>query len=268
MHSLKPLALGAALLMLLTACAPGQAPETSPAPEPESPSSVSAPAPEPEPEPEPSQPESSEPEPQSESEPEPVLPEEPSSDPNGPWENPDTTTIINPNTWDDPEAEAAYAALVEREGAIQAALEPLMEKAKDCYESYQVYPDDETGKVCLEVAVTDEKELDRVLGSYQGEPWDTLLKKEGRCSLTQKEAFAQAVEQLELEPGIRASASAQPHEPYVFVVLGNMGSREKVERWSQLPQAIKDLAGEMGVPEELLEYMAPVYVAPGTNPDT
>lgn len=91
----KPLfALVLSLMLLLTACAPGQAPKTSPAPEPESPSaSVSEPAPEPEPAPE-SAPESqsSQPEP----EPESTQPEEPSSEPSGPWENPDTTR--NPDT--------------------------------------------------------------------------------------------------------------------------------------------------------------------------
>ena len=89
------------LMLFLTACAPGQAPEVSPAPEPESPSSVSEPAPEPEAKPEPSQPEISEPEPEPEpSQPEPKSepqPEEPDPIPEssahryGSYENVDTS---------------------------------------------------------------------------------------------------------------------------------------------------------------------------------
>lgn len=269
MHSFKPLALGAALLMLLTACAPGQAPETSPAPEPESPSSVSTPAPEPEPEPEPSQPEISEPEPQPESEPESTPPEEPSSDPSGIWENPDT----DPNA-PDPGNETYAEALVQRLIPLREALEPALKEIKDDYSYFSLdVTTDENLELVLEVGVINEEAVDRFLANWTGPAWDRLEKKPGRCSAAKQEAFIQAVEKLELEPGIWACATSFPYEETILVDVRKDGegvTLEEAERWSQLPQAVKDLAGEIGIPEELLEYMPPRYVARGyiSNPDT
>lgn len=257
MGNLKPLALAAAILLLLTACAPGQAPETVPAPEPESPSSVSEPAPEPEAEPEP------------ESEPEPTQPEEPSSDPNGIWENPDTDPSAP-----DPGNETYAEAVVQRLIPLREALEPALKEIKDDYSYFSLdITTDENLELVLEVGVINEEAVDRFLANWPGPAWDRLEKKPGRCSAAKQEAFIQAVEKLELEPGIWAYATSFPYEETILVGVRKDGegvTLKEAERWSQLPQAVKDLAGEIGIPEETLEYMPPKYVAQGyiTNPDT
>ena len=260
MYSLKPLALGAALLMLLTACAPGQAPETSPAPEPESPSSVSAPAPEPEAEPEPSQPESSEPEPQSESEPEPSQPEEPSSDPNGRQENPDTAFMYTP------EQEQEIARAVARGTALEKELEAAM--PKEIYSSFHVFCQK---NVELQIRTNDEKALDEFLASWQGTKWDELEKIPVDHSRAEAEALAKKIADYGYDFGPGAVCEAFEDSGSVWVSVDFAKNEDVI---FSLPEELARLAEEAGL-SEIVRYNASVNgfrpngpTTPGVNPDT
>lgn len=259
----KPIAaLFIVLLLLLTACAaPGQAPEASPAPapEPESPVSVSEPAPAPEPEPasEPEPEPASEPEP----EPEPSQPEEPASAPNMSQENPSTFTSEK--------EEADFIAQMERITAIEKALPPVMETVEDSYESYCVDIDEDwhTMKVYLKIWVTDEEKVDQALATYQGEPWDTVIKEKGRCSVTQMKALVAELKKIEVEPGVYMDAYLSRTPPYY-----DFGAVYAwVDGQSELGQRVKDLARGMGIPEEMLCFPPREWLSGGgtvTNPDT
>ena len=75
-----------------------------------------------------------------------------------------------------------------------------------------------------------------------------------------------------LGPGVNIrtqTAVGSPEVVSVNVWLDDAyASQEEVNRWAQLPQAVKELAEKMGAPEDLIEYMGPRYTAPGNNPDT
>ena len=260
----KSLAALAAALCLLAACgAPGQAP--SPSPEPESPASVSEPAPEPEtssPEPLP-EPETSAPEPEKE----PVPPPEPDGNPLPPQGE------VNPDTAPD-FGDESYADVVRhRADPLWEALELALKSIGEDYSSFDVTVEDGSLDVVLEIGVINEEGVDRFLADWSGPAWDRVEKKPGRCSVAKKEAFVLALEQLELEPGVWARGTAYLEEENILVGVrkdkAGVGiTKEEEERLAGLPQAVKDLAGEMGIPEELLEYMPPRHRPPlENNPD-
>lgn len=247
----KPLfALVLSLMLLLTACAPGQTPETAPAPEPESPSSVSEPAAEPEPEPE-SAPESqsSQPEP----EPESTQPEESSSDPNGPWENPDTSIL------DTPETEERVA----RGYALEKELESTMPKEIYCW--FHVW---NQGEVGVEIGTNNKKALEEFLVNWQGTKWDKLEIEPADHSRAEAEALAKKIvdchydfgpgavcEVMEVDGMIWVSADFQKEEDIIF----------------PMPEELARLAEEAGL-SEIVKYSASVnggraYEGPTTSPD-
>lgn len=238
----KPLfALVLSLMLLLTACAPGQTPETSPAPEPESPSSVSESAAEPEPEPE------SAPESQS------SQPEEPSSEPSGPWENPDTSIL------DTPETEERVA----RGYALEKELESTMPKEIYCW--FHVW---NQGEVGVEIGTNNKKALEEFLVNWQGTKWDKLEIEPADHSRAEAEALAKKIvdchydfgpgavcEVMEVDGMIWVSADFQKEEDIIF----------------PMPEEFARLAEEAGL-SEIVKYSASVnggraYKGPTTSPD-
>lgn len=251
-------------LLLLTACAAGgQAPAPELSAEPESPSSVSEPAPAPAPE------SSSVPE-------EPVPAPEPQEGMNpdvgggGAQENPDTSEA-------DPAApdfgDRTYSdVFAQRAEPLREALLPALKAIEEDYSYFLVWAADESLDVVLEIGVIHEDKVDRFLADWTGPAWDQLEKKPGRWPVAAQEAFAAEAAKLDLGPGVNIrtqTAVGSPEVVSVNVWLEDLyASQEEVDRWAQLPQAVKDLAKKMGAPEDAIEYMGPRYTAPGNNPDT
>ena len=259
-------------LLILTACAVGQAPS----PEPESgPSSVSEPAPA----------LSSEPSsvPGSSSAPEETTPPEPdhAGDPDwpssgedpitgppdmGPQDNPDTSVMYTP------EENAAW----QREFAFVDEIDDAFsrELPKKCYSYYSAYGEGAGAemKLVLEIVVTDEAALDAYLSAWTGTRWDKLMKKPGRVSQAKQEEFAERANKLDLGPDVYLEVrpdggSTNTEYGRILVSVGD-------KRWKEAEQAVKDLAKEMGIPEDMLSYLEPRptgSVNPDgtvTNPDT
>lgn len=249
-------------LLVLTACAVGQAPS----PEPESgPSPVSEAAPElsssegssvpgyssaPE---EPSQPESI-----------PAPEPDHAGDPDqGPQENPDTSLV--PET---EEQKANHQRAANLHAEIREAFPTGL--AKESFSYYTCYSDG--GPVILEIGVMNEAAVDAYLSTWTGTKWDTLLKVPGSVSQAGQEEFARKAEKLDLGPDVSFSVT-----PYDGLYAGEYGkifvsafvnSREDREN---LSQTINAFANEMGVPEDMLAYRIEVRSSsadPNANPDT
>lgn len=270
-------------VLLLSACAAGgQAPAPVSSTLPESPSSAAEPAPAPSSEP---GPETSSSEPGSElsslseeaaSQQEKEVPPEPDQGETA-RENPDTSTM-NPDVSFGVSAEpdfgvaSYYDVSTQRaEPLREAMLNALKEIEKD-YSYFSVWVADESLDVVLEIGVIHEDAVDRFLNSWTGPAWDELEKKPGRWSVAEQQAFADAAAKLDLGQGVNIrtqTAVGAPEVVSVNVWLDDIHAPlEEVERWAELPQAVKDLAQKTGAPEDLIEYMAPRYTAPGNNPDT
>ena len=239
MSAPKALAALAAALCLLAACAaPEQAPEPDPAPK--NPSSVSAPA---SPEPE-------------------VNPDFGMGAP----EADSSTGPVNPL-----EDETLGPALKQEEALKNAVDVFFLEAPEEAY-SYQRVELTGSGKRRLEVGVLDDAALDRFLAGYTGEPWDELVKKPGLYSVAIQNRFLKAVRLLEPEPGVHLDAyflAAFDEERFTIDLSFDepISSPEAADRWSQLPQEVKDLAAELGIREETLEYLPPQYTPSGDHPD-
>lgn len=250
-------------LLVLTACGTGG---QAPAPEPESsPSSISGPAPEPSSSEASPVPESSSvPEESSSNESEPeesTPPPQSEQDPDlGPQENPDTSGMYS----------ADEMALVERENELYIALFDVFSDglSKESYSYYTCYRED--GSVVLEIGVTDEAVVDAYLAAWTGAKWDKLVKTPGRVSQATQEEFAEKAGKLDLGPDVNFEVRAEDglyHSEKWKILTSVHAPREQAELWKELPQKIKDLAKEMGIPEDMLDYMPPRYPASGTNPD-
>lgn len=178
-----------------------------------------------------------------------------------PGSNPDE----NPNTFTSEKEEADFITQMERIIAIEKALPPVLETVKDSYEGYLVYDDIETTAVYLKILVIDEEKVDQALAAYQGERWDAVIKEKGRCSRAQMEAFVAELQKIEVAPGVymEASVSNMQHDPITPIYAG-------VDSQSQLGQKVKDLAREMGIPEDMIWYPHREWLSGGTvtNPDT
>ena len=262
MSAPKALAALAAALCLLAACAaPEQAPEPDPAPK--NPSSVSAPA---SPEPEPPVPPSPESAPEPDQRPRPPQGEVNPDFGMGAPEADSSTGPVNPL-----EDETLGPALKQEEALKNAVDVFFLEAPEEAY-SYQRVELTGSGKLRLEVGVLDDAALDRFLAGYTGEPWDELVKKPGLYSVAIQNRFLKAVRLLEPEPGVHLDAyflAAFDEERFTIDLSFDepISSPEAADRWSQLPQEVKDLAAELGIREEALEYLPPQYTPSGDHPD-
>lgn len=277
--------------LLLTACAAGgqtPAPEPSTLPEIPSPAAEPAPAPSSEsvpetsssaPEPPSSQEspaESSQPEKEPVPAPEPdglPLPPQGEVNPDFGWgdENPDTSSMYTPEELEQFERETELA---NRAYALEQQLIPVFEKIKDSFSYFRVKPDEDLMKVILEIGVVQKDVIDSTLENWRGDPWDDVayvggLPGERRKlpSVTEKEEFAEAVNKLNIAPGFSILAEVNPFGE--LLLSAGLVPEEEVEHWRELPQPVKDLAAERGIPEYMLEYMPPrALPEEGANPDT
>lgn len=252
-------------LLVLTACGTGG---QAPAPEPESsPSSISGPAPEPSSSEASSVPESS-------SVPEEVTPPPQSEEDSnlGPQENPDTSGMYTD--------EENVANLKELEFYSEIARTFSQELPKESYSYYNGHL--EGNKLVLEIGVMDEAAVDDYLASWTGTKWDRLMKKPGRVSQAKQEEFARKAEQLEFAPGVSVcgihaglgdSESGETNKIEVTLYI-DLPPEERGP-WLEIPQQIKELAQEMAIPEDMLNYgIMPIWDARHssdgtvTNPNT
>lgn len=267
-------------VLLLSACAAGgQAPAPEPSAPPESPSPAAEPAPAPSSE---SAPEvsSSRPEPSSVSEPESSSVPEESSQPEKepvPAPEPDGLPLppqgeVNPDFGFGPDfGDENYADVVlHRADPLWEALETALASIQEDYSDFEVWVEDGSLDVVLEIGVIHEDKVDQFLAAWTGPAWDRVEKRPGSWPVADQEAFVAAVGKLDLGPGVILHAQRNLPEDSVLISIGleDAGaSQEEVNRWSDLPQRITDLAKEMGVPEDKIGYIAPRYRASGMNPD-
>lgn len=159
---------------------------------------------------------------------------------------------------------------------------------KDSYSYYLLdYYSDETTrllfinrwKVKLEIGVVDEAVIDKFLASWNGEQWDKLVKVPSDCSRALQEEFVEKAESLDWDPKIEFhigiedmrndfgwvfSSHADREWPilYCWVTLAEGTPEEEAANWQELPQAVKELAIEMGIPLDHIYYSAPLSPRP------
>lgn len=125
--------------------------------------------------------------------------------------------------------------------------------SKESYSYYTCYSDG--ASVILEIGVTDEAAVDDFLAAWTGTKWDKLLKIPGSVSQSRQEEFAERAGKLDLGPGVDFHVTARDGPAFtetgrIFISAAVTGT----EPWEDIPQEIKDLAGEMGIPEDMLFY--------------
>lgn len=126
--------------------------------------------------------------------------------------------------------------------------------SKESYSYFTCYNDG--ASVVLEIGVTDEAAVDAYLTAWTGTKWDKLLKVPGRVSQARQEEFAEAAGKLDLGPNVDFHVTARDGPSLtetgrIFI----SATVTDAEPWEDIPQEIKDLANEMGVPEDMLFYL-------------
>lgn len=254
-------------LLMLTACAAtGQAPGAPSAP-PESSSSVPAPEPASEPAP-----------------PEPSSPAEAFSQPGeaAPAPEPDSRPLppqeeVNPDAGFGNSApdfgNEDYAGVVNRRAdPLWEALNPALKTIEDDYSGYEVFVEDESLEVVLEIGVIHEDKVDRFLADWTGPAWDRVEKSPGSWSVAEQEAFAAAVAKLDLGPGVELYGSRElgMGEMVLVTIRSDDTAGEPQAQWDGWCQRVKDFAKERNNPVEMLVFMdAPSRpISNGSNPDT
>lgn len=142
----------------------------------------------------------------------------------------------------------------QRANALFSDLNTLFSLSKESYSYFTCYSGG--GPVTLEIGVTDEAAVDDYLAAWTGTKWDRLLKVPGRVSQARQEEFAQAAGKLDLGPDVSFYVTARngpslTETGRIFISV----TVTSTEPWEDIPQAIKDLAGEMDIPEDMLFFL-------------
>lgn len=134
---------------------------------------------------------------------------------------------------------------------INAAFRGL---SKDSYSYFTCYQ--ENNAVVLEIGVTDEAAVDAFLAAWTGTKWDTLLKIPGSASQAKQERFAEEAEKLAIGPNVDVHITARDGPAYTengrILISATVTNRKP---WEDIPPEIKELAGEMGIPEYMIYYI-------------
>lgn len=171
--------------------------------------------------------------------------------------NPDTDPDPNPTSL---ETQRRRNALVDE---LYDAL-PL-----DAYNQFEVWCEGES--ILLEIAVTDEAAVDRVLDRWTGTKWNVVRKTEGRCSRARLEEFAQEVNRLNFGPGASKNNARENYGRVDIVVSYDTREATEEAALQKMPAAVSRLMTEMNIPADLVDYGVMAYrspPAPGVNPDT
>lgn len=192
--------------------------------------------------------------------------EEINPDTAGPQENPDTSLMGD----DVFKAQGRAAALC---AELQQPFDTQL--SRDSYSYYCTYHIGD--QVILEVGVIDEAAVDAFLASWTGEKWDKLDKKQGKVSRTKQVEFMERAKQLdwtpvefyiESDPGTTIDGYGEQNLIYCWTNVPENAPAGEAANWQKMPQPLKDLMKELGIPEDMVVYHGPRYTAPGANPDT
>lgn len=150
----------------------------------------------------------------------------------------------------------------------------LSELPETSYSYLSLY--DDGPEIVLRIGVTDEAAVDACLAAWTGERWDRLVKEPALYSRAKRAEFVEKANALDFGPEVNVLIGSFPpfwnDEKVVIAMMVVMADhyapREEVEKWQEMPQEIKNLARETGIPEDLIDYSGPVYYAPEIKPDT
>lgn len=150
----------------------------------------------------------------------------------------------------------------------------LSELPETSYSYLSLY--DDGPEIVLRIGVTDEAAVDACLAAWTGERWDRLVKEPALYSRAKRAEFVEKANALDFGPEVNVLIGSFPpfwnDEKVVIAMMVVMADhyapREEVEKWREMPQEIKNLARETGIPEDLIDYSGPVYYAPEIKPDT
>lgn len=144
-----------------------------------------------------------------------------------------------------------------RANELFSDLNEFFSLSKESYSYFTCgFDGDPGGPVVLEIGVMDEAAVDAYFSTWTGTKWDKLLKVPGRVSQARQEKFAEAAEKLDLGPNVDFHVTARDGPS--FTETGRIFISATVtdaEPWEDIPQEIKDLASEMGIPEDMLFYL-------------
>lgn len=185
-------------------------------------------------------------------------------------EAPDLEAEVTPN----PDGQGPSGA----EGAVggqelKNKMTSLMYAVQDCfskmpessYNYYYLYHDGES--FVLVVGATDEAAVDEGLSSWTGEKWDRLVKEPARFSRAKLRELAEEINTLDLGPVVKINGYVQPPDSDEEIgVLVQMTPKdpeapppEDTSRWDEVPKEVEALAGEYGIPMDLIFYRPPVF---------
>lgn len=209
------------------------------------------------------QPSASEPEsgPSSASEPSSVPGSVPAQEPDQPSQE------LNPDFGWGPEDERINQLI----GAVEDNLLPRLPETS--YSYLTLYQDGED--VVLKIGVLDEPAVDACLASWTGEKWDRLIKEPALYSRALRAEFVEKAEQLDFGPDARVTIGTFPpmwdNENVVFGVMlllpESYASGEEPNPWkTAMPQQLADLAKEMGIPEDVIDYSFGYIIDPEPRP--
>lgn len=174
---------------------------------------------------------------------------------------------INPDFGWGPEDERINQLI----GAVQDNLLPQLPETS--YSYLTLYQDGED--VVLKIGVLDEPAADACLAAWTGEKWDKLVKEPALYSRALRAEFVEKAEQLDFGPDARVTIGAFPpmwdNENVVFGVMlllpESYASGEEPNPWkTAMPQQLADLAKEMGIPEDVIDYSFGYIIDPEPRP--
>lgn len=140
------------------------------------------------------------------------------------------------------------------------------ELPRESYSYYTERLDPKSQEIILRIGVTDEAALDAYLADWTGERWDRLVKEPARVSQARQEQFADAAQELEIDPAIYFIANpgdgffdaGEKGKIFVTCMMTDPdASAEDMALWAEAPSALWELAAEMAIPEDMIQYQAP-----------
>ena len=140
------------------------------------------------------------------------------------------------------------------------------ELPKESYSYYTERLDPKSQEIVLRIGVTDEAAVDAYLAAWTGERWDRLVKEPARVSQARQEEFADAAQELEIDPAIYFIANpgsgffdaGEKGKIFVTCMMTDPdASAEEMALWAEAPSALWELAEEMAIPEDMIQYQAP-----------
>lgn len=156
---------------------------------------------------------------------------------------------------------------------IRAVQDDLLPQLPETSYSYLTLYQDGS-EVVLKIGMVDEAAVDACLAAWTGERWDRLVKEPALYSRAIRSEFVERAEQLDFGPDVKVIIGTFPpmwdNENVVFGVMitvpESLASQEEVKRLEEMPQQLLDLAEEMGIPENVIDYSFAYRITPTPFP--